>query len=155
MALAAAGPDARARRLAGAQPRHTPTRQADQQARLLLANQGRMAQNSSKVLLKSFFQALLQPALPTQAKVLQLGPALGAILRGNAAHGADLQDGSSGEACNQDRCGGSGVLGTQFSAATHSRVGTAPRELDHCFPCSSSCLSHGIATKKEQSTGPQ
>ena len=102
MAQAAAGPDAMARRLAVAQPRHTPTRQADQQARLLWANQGLMAQNSSKVLLKTCFQALLQPALPTQAKDLQVCPALGAILRGNAAHGADLRDGSSGKACHKD-----------------------------------------------------
>ena len=75
-----------------------------------------MAQNSSKVLLKSFFQALLQPALSAQAKDLQLGPALGAIHWRNAAHGADLRDGSSGEACNQDCGGGSGDLGSKFSA---------------------------------------
>ena len=93
-----------------------PTRQADQQARLLWANQGLMAQNSSKVLLKSFFQALLQPALSAQAKDLQLGPALGAIHWRNAAHGAVLRDGSSGEVCQQDSGGGSGVLGTQFSS---------------------------------------
>ena len=111
--------------------------------------------NSSRVLLKTCLQALLQPALSAQAKDLQVGPALGAILRGNAAHGADLQDGSSGEACNQDIGGGSGDLGSQFSAATYSGVGTAPRELDHCFPCSSTCLFNGIATKKEQSPGPQ
>ena len=91
-----------------------------------------MAQNSSKVLLKICFQALLQPALPTQAKVLQLGPALGAILRGNAAHGADLRDGSSGEAFNQDCGGGSGDLGSKFSAGHPFRDGTALRELDHC-----------------------
>jgi hypothetical protein len=91
-----------------------------------------MAQNSSKVLLKSFFQALLQPVLPTQAKVLQLGPALGAILRGNATHGADFRDGSSDEECNQDSGGGSRVLGTQFSAGYPFRDGTALRELDHC-----------------------
>jgi hypothetical protein len=102
MAQAAAGPDARARRLAVAQPRHTPTRIADQQAWLLWANQGLRAQNSSKVLLKTCFQALLQPALPTQAKDLQVGPALGAIHWRNAAHGADLRDGSSGEACHKD-----------------------------------------------------
>ena len=132
MALAAAGPDARARRLAGAQPRHTPTRIADQQAWLLWANQGRMAQNSSRVLFKTCFQALLQPALSVQAKDLQLGPALGAILRGSNAHGADLRDGCSDETRHQDSGGGSRVLGTQFSAGHPFRLGTAPRELDHC-----------------------
>jgi hypothetical protein len=75
-----------------------------------------MAKNSPKGLLKTFFQALLQPALPTQAKDLQIGPALGAILRRNAAHGADLRDGSCGEACHQVSGVGSGDLGTQFSA---------------------------------------
>lgn len=93
-----------------------PTRQADQQARLLWANQGLMAQNSSNVLLKTCSQALLQPALSAQAKDLQLGPALGAIHWRNAAHGAVLQDGSSREACHQDSGGISGVLRSQFSA---------------------------------------
>ena len=182
-----------------------------------------MAQNSSKVLLKTCFQALLQPALPTQAKDLQVGPALGAIHWRNAAHGADLRDGSSCEACHQDSGGGSGDLGSQFSAGHPFRDGTALRELDHCrtyagclipvcisgrnwlaaaqrlvtalvtvfmpvfmqslcrvtaaivlldnafcgivvsdrfspysyCPCSSSCLSQGIASQKEQSPGPQ
>jgi hypothetical protein len=36
---------------------------------------------------------LLQPALPAQAKDHQVVPALGAILRGNADHGADHRDG--------------------------------------------------------------
>ena len=82
--------------------------------------------NSSRVLLKTFFQALLQPALSAQAKDLQLGPALGAIHWRNAAHGAVLRDGSSGEACQQDSGGGSGDLGSQFSAGHPFKARDSP-----------------------------
>ena len=56
------------------------------------------------------FQPLLSPPFFPEPKDLLVGHALGEIVQGDAAHGADLRDWSGREACQQDSDGGIGDL---------------------------------------------
>ena len=73
------------------------------------------------------FEALLSPPFLPEPEDLLVGHALGEILQGDAANGADLRDWSGREACQQVSDGGIGDLVLQGDAGLGRFMGSRPR----------------------------